>query len=159
MTIYNIPPWCLSFIKFPFENCTLFPVWNNSVFPCLVLTVASWPAYRFLRRQVRLARYSHLLKNYPHIQTPMINHNGKEYEEIYIYIYTHTHICMCRFIYITELLCCIIEFNTAINQLYINKVIFFKLLDLQTSQLPALSCPQSFPVPLTSLLCTFKPLC
>ena len=33
--------------------CTPFPVLNQSVVPCLVLTVASWPAYRFLRRQVR----------------------------------------------------------------------------------------------------------
>ena len=32
---------------------TLFPIWNQSIVPCLVLTVASWPAYRFLRRQVR----------------------------------------------------------------------------------------------------------
>ena len=31
---------------------TPFPIWNQSVVPCLVLTVASWPAYRFLRRQV-----------------------------------------------------------------------------------------------------------
>ena len=31
--------------------CTLFHIWNQSVVPCLVLTVASWPAYRFLRRQ------------------------------------------------------------------------------------------------------------
>ena len=38
----NIQPWD-----------TPFPIWNQSVFPCLVLTVASWPAYRFLRRQVR----------------------------------------------------------------------------------------------------------
>ena len=30
-----------------------FPIWNQSVIPCLVLTVASWPAYRLLRRQVR----------------------------------------------------------------------------------------------------------
>ena len=30
-----------------------FPVWNQSVDSCPVLTVASWPAYRFLRRQVR----------------------------------------------------------------------------------------------------------
>ena len=37
----NIQPWH-----------TPFPVWNQSVFPCPVLTVASWPAYRFLRRQV-----------------------------------------------------------------------------------------------------------
>ena len=37
----KIEPWC-----------TPFPIWNQSV-PCSVLTVASWPAYRFLRRQVR----------------------------------------------------------------------------------------------------------
>ena len=30
-----------------------FPIWNQSVVPCPVLTVASWPAYRFLKRQVR----------------------------------------------------------------------------------------------------------
>ena len=33
--------------------CTPFPIWNQSAFPCSVLTVASWPAYRFLRRKVR----------------------------------------------------------------------------------------------------------
>ena len=33
--------------------CTPFPIWNQSVIPCPVLTVASWLAYRFLRRQVR----------------------------------------------------------------------------------------------------------
>ena len=38
----NIDPWC-----------TPFPIWDQSVLPCLVLTVASWPAYRFLRSQVR----------------------------------------------------------------------------------------------------------
>ena len=38
----NIQPWC-----------TPFPIWNQSVVPCPVLTVASWSAYRFLRRQVR----------------------------------------------------------------------------------------------------------
>ena len=37
----NIQPWP-----------TPFPVWNQSVVPCPVLTVASWPAYGFLRRQV-----------------------------------------------------------------------------------------------------------
>ena len=38
----KIKPWC-----------TAFPIWNQSVVPCLVLSVASWPEYRFLRRQVR----------------------------------------------------------------------------------------------------------
>ena len=37
----NIQPWS-----------TPFPIWNLSV-PCPVLIVASWPAYRFLRRQVK----------------------------------------------------------------------------------------------------------
>ena len=32
---------------------TPFPILNQSFVPCSVLTVASWPAYRFLRRQVR----------------------------------------------------------------------------------------------------------
>ena len=38
----NIQPWH-----------TPFPIWNQSVVPCPVLTVASWPAYKFLRIQVR----------------------------------------------------------------------------------------------------------
>ena len=37
----NIQPWY-----------TPFPIWNQPV-PCPVLTLASWPAYRFLRKQVR----------------------------------------------------------------------------------------------------------
>ena len=37
----NIQPWH-----------TPFPIWNQSVVPCPVLTVASWPAYRFLKRWV-----------------------------------------------------------------------------------------------------------
>ena len=30
-----------------------FPIWSQSIVPCIVLTVVSWPAYRFLRRQIR----------------------------------------------------------------------------------------------------------
>ena len=37
----NIQPWR-----------TPFPIWNQSVVPCLIPTVASWPTYRFLRRLV-----------------------------------------------------------------------------------------------------------
>ena len=37
----NIQPWH-----------TLFPFWNQSIVPCPVLTVASWPLYKFLNRQV-----------------------------------------------------------------------------------------------------------
>ena len=32
---------------------TPFPIWNQYVVPCPVLTVASWPAYKFLKRQIR----------------------------------------------------------------------------------------------------------
>ena len=32
--------------------CTPFPIWNQSVVPFPFLTVASWPAHRFLNRQV-----------------------------------------------------------------------------------------------------------
>ena len=44
--------------------CTPFPIWNQSIVPCLVLTVASWPVYRLLSRQVR---WSGILisKNFP----------------------------------------------------------------------------------------------
>ena len=38
----NIQPWH-----------TPFPIWKQSVVPCPVLTVASWSACRFLKRQVR----------------------------------------------------------------------------------------------------------
>ena len=38
----NIQPWQ-----------TPFPIWNQYIVPSPVLTVASWSAYRFLRRQVR----------------------------------------------------------------------------------------------------------
>ena len=38
----KIQPWCIP-----------FPILNQSVVPCQVLTVASWPVYRFLRRKVR----------------------------------------------------------------------------------------------------------
>ena len=35
----------------------------GTVVPCPVLTVASWPAYRFLKRQIRWSGI--LLKNFP----------------------------------------------------------------------------------------------
>ena len=37
---------------------TPFPILNESIVACLVLTVVSWPAYRFLRRQVRWSSIS-----------------------------------------------------------------------------------------------------
>jgi len=49
----NIQPWH-----------TPFPIWNQSVVPCPVLTVASWPVYRFLKRQVRWSGIP-LFQNFP----------------------------------------------------------------------------------------------
>ena len=43
---------------------TPFPIWNQSVVPCPVLTVASWPAYGFLKRQVRWSRIP-IFQNFP----------------------------------------------------------------------------------------------
>ena len=45
--------------------CTPFPIWNHCIVPCLVLTVASWPAYRLLRRQVRWSGILNTFKNFP----------------------------------------------------------------------------------------------
>ena len=59
----NIQPWR-----------TPFPIWNQSVVPYLVLTVACWLAHRFLGRQVRWSgspiclRIFHNFFCYPHSQ-------------------------------------------------------------------------------------------
>ena len=37
----NIQSWCIP-----------FPILNQSIVPCLLLTVASWSAYKFFRRQI-----------------------------------------------------------------------------------------------------------
>ena len=50
----NIQPWC-----------NPFPIWNQSVVPCLVLKVASWPEYRFLRKQARYSGIPISFKNFP----------------------------------------------------------------------------------------------
>ena len=50
---YNIQPWC-----------TPFPIWNQSVVPCPVLTVASWSAYRFLKRQIKWSGIPISLRNF-----------------------------------------------------------------------------------------------
>ena len=49
----NIQPWCTPFL-----------IWNQSVVPCTVLTVASWPANRFLRRQVKWSGIPISFKNF-----------------------------------------------------------------------------------------------
>ena len=49
----NMQPWRTPFL-----------IWNQSIFPYLVLTVASWPAYVF-QEAGQVVWYSYLLKNFP----------------------------------------------------------------------------------------------
>ena len=44
-----------------------FSYLNQSDVPCPVLTVASWPVYRCLKRQVRWSYNSHLFQNFPQL--------------------------------------------------------------------------------------------
>ena len=53
---------------------TSFPIWNQSIVPCPVLTIASWPGYRFLRRQLRwsgLVQFSSVAQPCPTLCNPM----------------------------------------------------------------------------------------
>ena len=47
---------------------TPFLIWNQSVVPSPVLTLASWPAYRFLKRQVRWSNRWHSHTLFPDYQ-------------------------------------------------------------------------------------------
>ena len=50
-----IQPWCIP--------C---PIWNQSVVPCPVLTVASWPEWRQISQEAgQVVWYSHLFQNFP----------------------------------------------------------------------------------------------
>ena len=50
----NIQPWC-----------TPFPIYNQCIVPFPLLTVDSWPTYRFFRRQVKWSGVPIFLKNFP----------------------------------------------------------------------------------------------
>ena len=50
----NIQPWC-----------TPFPIWSQSVVPCPVLTVAFWPAYRFLGWEILVSSIKSFLIGSP----------------------------------------------------------------------------------------------
>ena len=60
----NIQPWH-----------SPFPIWNQSIVPCPVLTVASWPAYRFLRRKVSWCSIP-ISKNFPQF---LVFHTVKDF--------------------------------------------------------------------------------
>ena len=66
------PIFCMMYLAYKLnkqsdniQSChTPFLILNQSVVPCKVLTVASWPAYRFLRSQVKIIWYSYSLKTF-----------------------------------------------------------------------------------------------
>ena len=60
----NIQPWR-----------TPFPIWNQSVVPCPVLTVASWSAYRFLKGWVWCSGI--LFQNFPQF---IVIHTVKDFD-------------------------------------------------------------------------------
>ena len=62
----NIQPWR-----------TPFPIWKQSVVLCPVLTVASWSAYRFLKREYQVVWYSQLFQNFPQF---IVIHTVKSFE-------------------------------------------------------------------------------
>ena len=70
----NIQPW-----RTPFSIC------NQSIVSCLVLTVASWPADRFLRRQVRWSGIYISWINFPYF---IVTHTVKGFsvvnEEVFL---------------------------------------------------------------------------
>ena len=55
------PAFCIMYFAYKLNKqgdniqswCTPFPILNQSVVPLPVITVASWPAFRFLRGQIR----------------------------------------------------------------------------------------------------------
>ena len=69
----NIQPWH-----------SPFPILNQSVVPCLVLTVASWPAYRFCRRQVRWSGIPISLKIFQFVVSHKVKGFSLVNEEVFL---------------------------------------------------------------------------
>ena len=59
---------------------TPFPILNQHIGPCLVLTVTFWPAYRFLRRQVRQSDIFISLRIVPFVVIHTVNGFSLVYE-------------------------------------------------------------------------------
>ena len=69
----NIQPWR-----------TPFPILNRSIVPCLVLTVASYPAYKYLKRQVRWSSIPISFKNFPqgHLRCRLLQYTMQIWETL-----------------------------------------------------------------------------
>ena len=61
----NLQPWHIP-----------FPIWNQSVVPCPVLTAASWPAYRNLKGQVRWSGILISLKIFQFVVVHIVKGSG-----------------------------------------------------------------------------------
>ena len=70
----NIQPWC-----------TPLPIWNQSIDPCPVLTVASWPAHKFLRKQVSSVQFSHSV-----VSNSLRPHEKLHTQRIFQFVVIHT---------------------------------------------------------------------
>ena len=55
---------------------TPVPIWNQSVVPCLILTVVSWSAHRYLRREVRWSGTLISLRIFQFVVIPTVTHFG-----------------------------------------------------------------------------------
>ena len=66
--------------------CAPFPIWNQSVIPCPVLIVASWPAYRFLRRQVRWSDIPISLRIFQFVLIHTVKGFSIVNEEVYVFL-------------------------------------------------------------------------
>ena len=80
----NIQPW-----RIP------FPIWNQSVVTCPVLTIASWPTYRFLKRQVRWSGIPISFRIFQFVVIHTVKGSGfwlcVQYYTKYACVYTHTN--------------------------------------------------------------------
>ena len=73
---------------------TPFPIWSQSVVPCPVLTVAAWPAYRFLKRQVRWSGIPINEKEmlvYFYVELVESSYTQVRHKFMHAYTHTHTH--------------------------------------------------------------------
>ena len=111
----NIQPWC-----------TLFPIWNQSIVPCLDLTVASW------QEAGKMVWYSHLFKNFPEF---VVIHSIKVFGVINkaeVDVYLELSWFFCDPVDVGNLISGSSAFST--SSLYIWKFLVHKLLKPQSVQ-------------------------
>ena len=99
----NIQPWR-----------TPFPIWNQSVVPCPVLTVASWPVYDFSKGKSGGLGYSHLFKNFPWF---VVIHTVKGFGINFIHSYSNHLIFVQVHVWVYMHMCMFIKISQVLNKL------------------------------------------